>query len=104
MQINGREIGFFYSVWAHCEYNDWIVKNPNSSYASAIVQKAVIMSKAYNDLHGIKEPPLDPKELRNFPKVFFDELVMETEAAEKRDSERTVESAPAGKNAESSGK
>ena len=104
MQVNGREIGFFYSVWAHCEFNDWVVKNPRSSYATAVIQKAAIMSKAYNDLHGIKEPPLDPKELRNLPKVVFDELVMETEAAEKRDSERTVESAPAGKNAESSEK
>ena len=44
MIINGKEYGFFYSVWAHCEYNDWIVKNPKSSYASAIIQKAVIMS------------------------------------------------------------
>lgn len=104
MQINGREIGFFYSVWAHCEFNDWIVKNPSSSYASAIVQKAVIMSKAYNDLHGIKEPPLSTKELLGLPKAVFDELQIETDLAEKRDSERTVESAPAGKNAESSGK
>lgn len=104
MQINGREIGFFYSVWAHCEFNDWIVKNPNSSYASAIVQKAVIMSKAYNDLHGIKEPPLSTKELLGLPKYVFDELIAETDAAEKRDSERTVESAPSAKNAESSEK
>lgn len=104
MQINGREIGFFYSVWAHCEFNDWIVKNPNSSYASAIVQKAVIMSKAYNDLHGIKEPPLSTKELLGLPKVVFDELQIETDLAEKRDSERTVESAPSAKNGRSSAK
>ena len=31
MIINGKEYGFFYSVWAHCEFNDWVVKNPNSS-------------------------------------------------------------------------
>lgn len=104
MQINGREIGFFYSVWAHCEYNDWIVKNPNSSYASAIVQKAVIMSKAYNDLHEINEPPLSTKEILSLPKRVYDEIEIETNAAEKRDSERTVVSAPAEKNAESSEK
>lgn len=104
MQINGREIGFFYSVWAHCEFNDWIVKNPNSSYASAIIQKAVIMSKAYNDLHGIKEPPLSTKELLGLPKRVFDELQIETDLAEKRDSERTVESAPSAKNGRSSAK
>lgn len=51
-KINGKEYGFYYSVWAHCELNDWIVKNPERSYASAIVQKAVIMSKAYVKAHG----------------------------------------------------
>lgn len=102
MIINGKEYKFFYSVWAHCELNDWIVKNPNSSYASAMVQKALIMSKAYADTNG--GPVLSAKELMKLPKVVFDELVAEMDAAEKRDSERTVESAPAGKNAESSGK
>lgn len=104
MQINGRDIGFFYSVWAHCEYNDWIVKHPNSSYASAVLQKAMIMSKAYNDLHGIEEEPLDVKEILNLPAYVFNELLAETDAAEKRDSERTVESAPTAKNAGSSEK
>ena len=28
MVINGKDYGFFYSVWAHCEYSDYIVKNP----------------------------------------------------------------------------
>lgn len=102
MIINGKEYKFFYSVWAHCELNDWIVKNPNSSYASAMVQKAVIMSKAYADASG--GPVLSAKDIRNLPKYVFDELVSEMDAAEKRDSERTVESAPTGKNAGSSEK
>ena len=102
MIINGKEYGFFYSVWAHCEFNDWIVKNPNSSYASAIIQKAVIMSKAYADANG--GPVLSAKDVLNLPKYVFDELIAETDAAEKRDSERTVESAPSTKNAGSSAK
>ena len=24
-KINGKEYGFYYSVWAHCEFNDWMV-------------------------------------------------------------------------------
>ena len=102
MTINGKEYGFFYSIWAHCELNDWIVKHPNSSYASAMVQKALIMSKAYADAHG--GPVLTSKDLMHLPKVIFDDLCAEMDAAEKRDSERTVESAPTGKNAVSSGK
>lgn len=101
MVINGKEYGFFYSVWAHCEYNDWIVKNPNSSYARAVVQKAAIMSKAYHDIHGEGEI-LNPKDVMNLPAYIFNELLAETDAAEKRDSERTVEAVPSSKNAESS--
>ena len=103
MVINGKEYGFFYSVWAHCEYNDWIVKNPNSSYARAVVQKAAIMSKAYHDILGEGEI-LNPKDVMNLPAYIFNELLAETDAAEKRDSERTVESAPSAKNGKGSGR
>lgn len=102
MQINGKEYGFFYSVWAHCEFNDWVVKNPKASMASAMLQRAAIMSKAYADAHG--GPVLTVKEVLELPAYVFNELVAETEAAEKRDSERTVESEPTGKNAGSSEK
>lgn len=102
MIINGKEYGFFYSVWAHCEFNDWVVKNPKASLASAMIQRAVIMSKAYADANG--GPVLSAKDVLNLPKYVFDELIAETDAAEKRDSERTVESAPSAKNAESSAK
>lgn len=102
MVINGKEYGFFYSVWAHCEFNDWVVKNPTASVASAMIQRAVIMSKAYADANG--GPVLSAKDVLSLPKYVFDELIAETDAAEKRDSERTVESAPSAKNAGSSGK
>lgn len=101
MNLNGKEYGFAYTVWAHCEFNDWIVKNPSSSYARAVVQKAVIMSKAYCDIHGGGNI-LDAKDVMNLPKSVFDVLLAETDEAEKRDSERTVEAVPSSKNAESS--
>lgn len=88
-KINGKEYGFYYSVWAHCELNDWIVKNPERSYASAIVQKAVIMSKAYCKVHG--GTALTPKDLADLPVYVFGELDTVLAEQEKADSERTVE-------------
>ena len=88
-KVNGKEYGFYYSVWAHCELNDWIVKNPERSYASAIVQKAVIMSKAYCKVHG--GTPLTPKDLADLPVYVFSELDAALAEQEKADSERTVE-------------
>ena len=98
-EVNGREIGLFYSVWAHCEYNDWIVKNQNTSVVRAIIQKAVIMSKAYCDVNGGK--PLDPKEIMSLPEYVFEDLVDAVTEQEKTDCERTVEAEePKGKNEE----
>jgi len=88
-KINGKEYGFYYSVWAHCELNDWIVKNPERSYASAIVQKAVIMSKAYVKAHG--GAALKPQDLVDLPVYVFTELEVALTEQEKKDSERTVE-------------
>ena len=47
---------------------------------------------------------LSAKDVLNLPKYVFDELIAETDAAEKRDSERTVESAPSAKNGKGSGR
>ena len=71
-KINGKEYGFYYSVWAHCEFNDWIVKNANRSFVSAVVQKAVIMSKAYCKVHG--GASLNAKEILDLPEYVFEEL------------------------------
>ncbi len=102
MIINGKDYGFAYTVWAHCEFNDWVVKNPNASFVRAMVQRAAIMSKAYSDING--GPVLNVKELMNLPKYVYDELVAETDAAEKLDSERTVIATAPAKNAEGSEK
>jgi len=89
LNINGKEYGLLYTVWAHCEFNDWVVKNGERSYVSAIIQKAVIMSKAYCDVNG--GTSLNPKELMTLPKYVFDEIAVAIEEQEKADSERTVE-------------
>ena len=93
-KVNGKEYGFYYSVWAHCEFNDWIVKNAERSFVSAVVQKAVIMSKAYCKVHG--GSPLNAKEILDLPEYVFEELVIALNEQEKIDSERTVEVAEGG--------
>lgn len=89
LEINGREIGLSYSVWAHCEFNDWVVKNAERSYVSAIVQKAAIMSKAYCRIHGGE--PLTVKEILDLPEYVFEDLAIAVNDQEKADSTRTVE-------------
>ena len=99
LEINGRKIGLYYSVWAHCEFNDWVVKNAERSYVSAIVQKAVIMSKAYCDKEGGK--PLTAKEILGLPEYIFEELAQAVMDQEKADSTRTVEAEEPSGNVES---
>ncbi len=89
MKINGKEYGFFYSVGAVCDINDWIVKNPERSYYSAVMQKAVVMSKAYCKKHG--GTPLTLKDLIDLPAYVLLELETVLTEQEKKDSERTVE-------------
>lgn len=88
--INGREIGLYYSVWAHCEYSDWLLKNQEDrSFSSGIVTEAVIMSKAYCKEHGGE--PLTAKEILDLPACVFYDLLKAVQEQEKADSTRTVE-------------
>jgi hypothetical protein len=89
MKINGKEYGFYYSVGAVCDFNDWVVKNPERSYSSAVMQKAVVMSKAYCKVHG--GTPLTLKELVDLPAYVLTDLDNALAEQEKKDSERTVE-------------
>ena len=89
MNINGKEYGFYYSVGAVCDFNDWVVKNPERSYYSAVMQKAVVMSKAYCKVHG--GASLTLKELVDLPAYVLLELDNALAEQEKKDSERTVE-------------
>lgn len=90
LKINGREIGLYYSVWAHCEYNDWLLKNQEErSFSSGILNEAIIMSKAYCRVHG--GTPLTAKEILDLPAYEFHELLVAVQEQEKADSVRTVE-------------
>ena len=89
MRINGREIGLLYTIGAFCDYNDYLVANPEVSIARANMQKAVIMSKAYCEVNGGE--PLTLEEVKKLPVYVIDELFPAIQAAEKAGTERTVE-------------
>lgn len=110
MVINGREIGLFYSVGAHCAYSDYLIKNPEDSVSSAIIQKAILMNKAWLDTRkqaGETDLPkaLTRDELYALPMAVLNQLADEVAAQEKADTEVTVEVAePKGKNGKSAAK
>ena len=101
MIINGEDYGFFYSVWAHCEYSDYIVKNPEVSMAHATVQKAIIMNEAFRKANN-GGPKLTTDILFNLPGRDFIALQKTLKEQEKEDTAVTVEAEPVkgkGKNA-----
>lgn len=103
MIINGREVHFFYSVGARCDFEDYIILHSGKiGTTRAMVAKAVAMNKAYILREGSNEEPLKESEIMSMPEGKMKELIAEIDACEKRDSKRTVEIAePKGKNAES---
>lgn len=105
MKINGREIGLFYSVGAHCELDDFIVQHPNISETHVRVQEAVILNHAYHLAHPEdKTAPLTTEEILSLPNAVLDNLVREVAQKELEDSGLTVETEETedtGKNAES---
>lgn len=96
MTINGREVGFFYSVGAHCAYSDYIIKNPEDSVAAAVLKKAELMNEAWLEAKrdaGETDLPeaLTAAELHKLPARVFIELTQILEEQEKKDCEVTVE-------------
>ena len=91
MVINGREIGFLYTVGAYCELNDYVVAHPDVSAATANLYKATYVNKAYNDVNGIEGADLTVEELRKLPAYEMITLMEEMKEAEEKGSIRTVE-------------
>lgn len=90
MKVNGKEIGFAYTIGAYCDINDYVVANPDVSAATANLHKAVFMNRAYNDMHGSSDE-ITVEELRKLPIRDMEELLAEMKAAEQAGSARTVE-------------
>ena len=90
MQINGKEINFYYSVWAHCEFCDYLVSHKEVSTARAIMQKAMTMNEAALKA-GMGGDRLTPDDFEILPGSAFLEIQNELTAQEKKDTARLVE-------------
>lgn len=102
--INGVEYGLFWSIWAHCRFDDWLMKNRTASYPTAIVKKAVIANEAYRLANGVKGPELTEVIIHRLPNSEYVNLQKTVEEQVLTDSGITIkkEDEPAGKNAEGS--
>lgn len=97
VELNGKEYGLFYSVRAHCDYDDYICEHQNVSMTRAIIQKALIMSKAYCDEHG--GTPLKSADIMNLPNSEYMKLMKAVVEQESKDSNIEIETEPTEKNA-----
>ncbi|MBQ1470466.1 MAG: hypothetical protein IIZ29_06395 [Schwartzia sp.] len=100
VEINGKEYGLFYSVRAHCEYDDYVCEHPNVSMTRAIIQKALIMSKEYCGEHG--GDPLKSADIMGLPNSEYMKLMKAVVEQEAKDSNIEIETEPTEKNAVSS--
>lgn len=96
MKIHDKEIGFIYTVGAFCDYNDYVVKNPEVSVATANLYKAELMSRAYAKVHPGAEP-ITVDELRDLMVYELEDVLNAVKAAEAAGSKRNVETVDTGK-------
>lgn len=100
---DGRELHFFFSIGAMCDYSDFVLRNPNGdvSVGRAVVRKAVLMNQAYIDANQTGEAPITEKEINALPAWAFEKLKEALDKQEEEDSVRTIEAKP--KNAKGAG-
>ena len=96
MKIHDKEVGFLYTVGAFCDYNDYVVANPEVSVATANLYKAAIMSKEYAKVHEGAEP-VTVDELRSMMVYDLQEVLDAVKAAEVAGTKRNVETVETGK-------
>lgn len=96
MNINGRDVKFYYSVGAFCSYNDWAVLHPKVSSSTANIILAVAMNAAWHEAHPEDESkPLAEDEIRALPVSDYFLLMQEVQKQQKTDMAATVETVPA---------
>ena len=96
MKIHDKEVGFLYTVGAFCDYNDYVVKNPEVSVATANLYKAELMSRAYAKVHEGTEP-VTVNEVRDLMLYELEDVLNAVKAAETAGSKRNVETVDTGK-------
>lgn len=96
MQINGREVGFRYTVQAHIESTEFAQKNPEAALARVYALVAVRCSESWARING--GTPLTEDEVLDLDFETFEKIRDEIDAQITVDSKTTVEAAePKGK-------
>lgn len=96
MKIHDKEVGFLWSIGAFCDYNDYVVANPDVSVATAELYKAEFMSKAYAKANEGAEV-ITVEELRTMMLYELKDVHDAVKAAEDAGNKRTVETVDTGK-------
>lgn len=96
MKIHDKEVGFIYTVGAFCDYNDYVVANPDVSIATANLKKAELMSKEYARIHP-ESNAITVDELRDLMVFELHDVLEAVKAAETAGSKRNVETVDTGK-------
>lgn len=106
MDINGREVKFFYSIGARCDFEEFCAKRGSIPETIARIHEAVFLNKAYHEAHPEdKTAPLTVDEVKKLPNSEYEKLVETIARQELEDSELTVEAEEVpSKNAVSAGK
>ena len=92
MNINGRDIGFTYTIGVLCAMTDWMKEHPDATGVRVVLFTAVEMNKAYCAIHGGE--PITEAELMTLPGGRFEELEKTVMAIQAADSETSVETEP----------
>lgn len=93
MKINGKEVGFIYTIGAFCDYSDYVVKNPEVSTSTANLHKIEIMSREYAKLHEEAEV-ITVDELRGLMIYELQDILEAVKKAEEEGTVRKVETEP----------
>ena len=106
MKINGKELGMAYTVGAHTDWDNYVVKNQQTvSVTAGMIEKVIIMHRWWAIINKVPESKrVTREEILAQPDRVFDEMVNLSVAIEKGDSEKSIEAVDTGKNVESAAK
>lgn len=97
MLINGKEVKFYFSIWAKTEWDNYILANKEKAISFAMMQLAFIMNEAAIRA-GMGGEKLVPEDLEDLPARVYDQITEELKAQMDADSATTIETKePAGK-------
>jgi len=103
--VNGKEYRLAYTIGVMSDYNNWMIAHPKAGYIDGVLQRFVLMVKAYNAIHNRKDDIPKREDMMSLPGYVFTEIEEEVNRVEEADSERQVEAKPEkGKKGESTAK